>query len=359
VTDRRLGQRAFQAVQQQMGPEAAAQAAVEDEALAAHEPTGLHDFEELSSDESDDKTYAPPSPRAHDGEAGGSQQVPPAPSAEASSIATLTRLFEEQQRQAQIDREENREIMREMRRQQQVMAEQQQAQAAAQQQLNMLMMSMIQQLAQQTGAVLSQLPVPGAPHLPQPVPPPFTSTGAPYFTTVAPVGTAAPPVSTAPALSPVSGFGMTSLLAPSVAELVSASVAQPTIPVSTLPTATPARDVGPSEDVTVALAPESSPLLSRTLEFETPTSVVVPSASQIEDLLAAGYTETELSILSAQPATAPAIVATTTTADPSDDASTDRNSLHLSSSSDDDGGSASQFSIQACDAAAPSEPPAE
>ena len=239
------------------------------------------------------------------------------------------------------------------------MAEQQQAQAAAQQQLNMLMMSMIQQLAQQTGAVLSQLPVPGAPQLPQPVPPPFTSTGAPYFTTVAPVGTAAPPVSTAPALSSVSGFGMTSLLAPSVAEPVSASVAQPARPVSTLPAATPARDVGPSEDVTVALAPESSPLLSRTLEFETPTSVVVPSASQIEDLLAAGYTETELSVKSAQLATAPAIVATTTTADPSGDASTERNSLHLSSSSDDDGGSASQFSIQAHDAAAPSEPPAE
>jgi len=73
ATDRRLGQRAFQAVQQRMGPEAAAQAAVEDEALAAYEPTGLHDLEEVSSDESDDKTYAPPSPRAHDAEAGGSQ----------------------------------------------------------------------------------------------------------------------------------------------------------------------------------------------------------------------------------------------------------------------------------------------
>ena len=121
-----------------------------------------------------------------------------------------------------------------------MMAEQQQAQAATQQQLNMLMMSMIQQLAQQTGAVLSQLPVSGAPQLPQPVPPPFTSTGAPYFTTVAPVGTAAPPVSTAPALSPVIGFGLTSLLAPSVAEPVSASVAQPARPVSTLPAATPA-----------------------------------------------------------------------------------------------------------------------
>ena len=128
---------------------------------------------------------------------------------------------------------------------------------------------------------------------------------------------------------------------------------------STLPAATPARDVGPSEDVTVALAPESSPLLSRTLEFETLTSVVVPSASQIEDLLVAGYTETELSVLSAQPATAPAIVATMTTADPSDDASTDRDSLHLSGGSDDDGGSASQYSVQARDAAAPSEPPAE
>src|SRR6266540_4275900 len=206
------------------------------------------------------------------------------------------------------------------------MADQQQAQAAAQQQFNMLMMSMIQQLAQQTGVVLSQLPVPGAPQLPQLVPPPFTSTGAPYFSTVAPVGTAAPPVSTAPAVSPVSGFGMTSLLAPSVVEPVSASIAQPPRPVSTLPAATPTRDVGPSEDVTVALAPESSPLLSRTLEFDTPTSVVVPTSSQIEDLLVAGYTEAEVSVLPAQPATAPAIVAMTATspADPSEDASTDR-----------------------------------
>src|SRR5207237_375639 len=125
------------------------------------------------------------------------------------------------------------------------MAEQQQAQAAAQQQLNMLMMSMIQQLAQQTGAVLSQLPIPGAPQLSQPVPPPFTSTGAPYFTTVAPVGTTALPVSTAPTLYLVSVFSMTSLLSPSVAEPVSASVAQPARPVSTLPAATPAQDVGP------------------------------------------------------------------------------------------------------------------
>ena len=111
----------------------------------------------------------------------------------------------------------------------------------------------------------------------------------------------------------------------------------------------------------VALPPESSPLLSRTLEFDTPTSVVVPTATQLEDLLAAGYTETELSVLSAQPATAPALVATTAapSVDPSDDASTDRDSLHLSSGSDDDGGSASQFSVQARDAAAPSEPPAE
>src|SRR6266540_879595 len=225
------------------------------------------------------------------------------------------------------------------------MADQQQAQAAAQQQFNMLMMSMIQQLAQQTGAVLSKLPVPGAPQLPQLVPPPFTSTGAPYFSTVAPVGTAAPPVSTAPAVSPVSGFGMTSLLAPSVAEPVSASVAQPARPVSTLPAATPARDVGPSEDVTVALASESSPLLSRTLEFETLTSVVVPTSSQIEDLLASGYTETELSVLSAQPATAPVRVATSAapSAAHTEDISTDRGSLHSSSDSDDDGGSASQF----------------
>ena len=118
--------------------------------------------------------------------------------------------------------------------------------------------------------------------------------------------------------------------------------------------------MGPSEDVTVALAPESSPLLSRTLEFDTPTSVVVPTSSQIEDLLAAGYTEAEVSVLSAHSATAPAIVATTATspADPSEDASIDRHSLHLSSDSDD-GVSTSQFSVQAHDAAAPSEPPAE
>ena len=124
-------------------------------------------------------------------------------------------------------------------------------------------------------------------------------------------------------------------------------VAQPLRPASTLPAATPARDVGPSKAVTVALPPESSPLLSQTLEFDTLTSVVVLTVTQIEDLLAAGYTETELSVLSAQPATAPALVATTAapSVDPSDDASTDHDSLHLSSGSDDDGGSASQFSI--------------
>ena len=75
-----------------MGPKAA----VEDETLAAHEPTGLHDLEALTSDDSDDETYAPPPPHAHDAEAGGSQQVPPSSSAEATSIAVLTRLFEEQ-----------------------------------------------------------------------------------------------------------------------------------------------------------------------------------------------------------------------------------------------------------------------
>ena len=106
--------------------------------------------------------------------------------------------------------------------------------------------------------------------------------------------------------------------------------------------------------------PESSPLLSRTLEFDTLTSVVVPTSSQIEDLLVAGYTEAEVSVLPAQPATAPAIVAMTATspADPSEDASTDHRNLHLSSDSDD-GVSTSQFSVQARDAAAPSEPPAE
>ena len=165
---------------------------------------------------------------------------------------------------------------------------------------------MIQQLAQHTRAVLSQLSAPGAAPLPPPALPAFTSAGAPYFTSVAPVGTAAPPpaCTTAPVPSPVSGFGLTSLLASSVAEPVSVSVVQPARPASTLLAATPARDVGPSEDVTVALAPESSPLLSRTLEFNTPTSVVVPTQSQVEDLLAAGYTEAELSVLSTQPTTA-------------------------------------------------------
>ena len=80
-----------------MGPEAAAEAAEEDEDLAAHEAIGLHNLDELSSEDSDDETYAPPPPRAHDAEAGGSQQVPPPSSAEVSSIAALTRLFEEQQ----------------------------------------------------------------------------------------------------------------------------------------------------------------------------------------------------------------------------------------------------------------------
>ena len=120
ATDRRLGQWAFQAVHQQIGPEAAVEAALVDEELVAHEAAGLHDLEQETSDESDDGTYAPPPLRAHDAEAGGSQQAPPPPlppSAESSSIATLTRLFEEQQCQDQLDREENREIMREMRRQ--------------------------------------------------------------------------------------------------------------------------------------------------------------------------------------------------------------------------------------------------
>ena len=129
ATDRRLGQGAFQAVQQQMGPEAAAEAPMEDEALAAHDPPELHDLEQLTSDDSSDESYAPPPPRAHDVEAEESQQAPPPPppSAESSSIATLTRLLEKQQRLAQLDWEENCEIMREMRRQQQVIVDQQQA----------------------------------------------------------------------------------------------------------------------------------------------------------------------------------------------------------------------------------------
>ena len=211
----------------------------------------------------------------------------------------------------------------------------------------MLMMTMIQQLAQQTGAVLSQLSVPGAAPLPPPALPAFTSAGAPYFTSIAPVGTATPPpaCTTAPVPSPVSGFDLTSLLASSVAELVSVFVAQPPRPASTLPAATPTQDVGLSEDVTVSLAPESSPLLSRTLEFDTLTSVVVPTSSQIEDLLAAGYTEAEVSVLSAQPATAPVRVATSAapSAARTEDISIDQGSLHSFSDSDDDDGSASQF----------------
>src|SRR6266540_7311478 len=112
--------------------------------------------------------------------------------------------------------------------------------------MNILMMTMIQQIAQQTGVALPQLPVPGAAQISLLAPPPFTSARAPYYTLVAPVGTTAPPVGTAPVPSPVSSFGMTSLLAPSVAKPVSASVAQPQRPVSTLPAATPARDVAPT-----------------------------------------------------------------------------------------------------------------
>src|SRR6266508_6013079 len=60
ATDRCLGQRAFQAVHQQMGPEAVAEAVMEDEELAAHDPTYLHDLQELSSDESSDEEFIPP-----------------------------------------------------------------------------------------------------------------------------------------------------------------------------------------------------------------------------------------------------------------------------------------------------------
>src|SRR5438128_7854346 len=104
------------------------------------------------------------------------------------------------------------------------MFDQQQAQDTAQQQMNTLMLSMLQHLAQQTGVALPQLPVPGAAQLPQLTPPLFTGVGTPYFTTVALVGTTAPPASTAPVPSPISSFGLTSQLAPSVAEPVSVSV---------------------------------------------------------------------------------------------------------------------------------------
>ena len=74
-------------------------------------------------------------------------------------------------------------------------------------------------------------------------------------------------------------------------------------------------------------------------------SMVVPTSSQIEDLLAAGYTEAEVSVLSAQPAIAPVRVATSAapSAARTEDISTDRGNLHSSSDNDDDGGSVSQF----------------
>ena len=90
------------------------------------------------------------------------------------------------------------------------------------------------------------------------------------------MGTAAPPANTVHHPSPVSGFRLTLLLVPSVAELVSASVLQSRRPEVTLPAATPVIDVAPTEVVTVAVAPESSPLLSWTLVSDTPTSVVQP-----------------------------------------------------------------------------------
>ena len=109
----------------------------------------------------------------------------------------------------------------------------------------------------------------------------------------------------------------------------------------------------------MALAPEASPLLSQTLVFDTPTSVVQPTSSDIQALLEVGYTEAEIPIQ--QPATE-SIRVTTTAVSPAasgQDVSTDRSSLHLSDDSDDDDGSVSRFSVQARDAAAPSEPPAE
>ena len=87
----------------------------------------------------------------------------------------------------------------------------------------------------------------------------------------------------------------------------------------------------------MALAPEASPLLSRTLEFDTPTSVVQPTSSDIQALLEAGYTEAEIPVQ--QPATE-SIRVTVIVEPPAasgQDASTDRSSLHLSSDSDDDG----------------------
>src|SRR5438105_3723862 len=120
------------------------------------------------------------------------------------------------------------------------------------------MFSLTGHLAQHTGAMLPRLPVPGATQLSQPAPPPFTGVGTPYFSSAAPLSIAAPPAMVVPPLSPITGLGMTSLLAPSVAELVSASVAQPCHPDVTLPTATPRTDVPQTEGATVAALPETS-----------------------------------------------------------------------------------------------------
>ena len=111
---------------------------------------------------------------------------------------------------------------------------------------------MISHLAQQTGIVLPQLPVPGAAQLPQQAPPPFTRVGTPYYNTIALLGTTAPPARVVPSLSPVTGLGMTSLLAPSVAEPVSASVAQLRRPDVPLPVATLVLETPPTQTMTIA-----------------------------------------------------------------------------------------------------------
>ena len=96
------------------------------------------------------------------------------------------------------------------------------------------------------------------------------------------------------------------------------------------------------------------------LVFDTPTSVVQPTSSDIQALLEVGYAEAELPVQPSQPPTES--IRVTMTVDPPaahvQDISSDDSSLGLGSDSDDDS-SASRFFVQACDAVAPSSPPAE
>ena len=87
------------------------------------------------------------------------------------------------------------------------------------------MFSLIGQLTQHTGARILELPVPGAAQLPPQAPPTFQSVGMPYYTTAASLGIVAPLASSFPQLSPLIGIGVSTLLASTAIEPVSASVA--------------------------------------------------------------------------------------------------------------------------------------